>query len=74
MRGVARHQAAVGPREGELLTLDGNEGVFYAGTAQVEIEYLEELIARLGALRQHARKTRSKPIRQELAASGRASP
>ncbi len=38
--------------EGELITLDGNEGVFYAGAAQVEIEYPEELLARLDALRQ----------------------
>jgi pyruvate,orthophosphate dikinase len=44
-------------QEGELLTLDGNEGVFYAGTAQVEIEYPEELLARLHALRQRGRKT-----------------
>jgi len=44
-------------REGELLTLDGNEGVFYAGRAQVEIEYPEQLLARLEALRQRARET-----------------
>ncbi len=43
--------------EGELLTLDGNEGIVYAGTAQVEIEYPEELLARLDALRQRRRKT-----------------
>jgi pyruvate, orthophosphate dikinase len=39
-------------REGDLLTLDGNEGVCYAGAAQVRIEYPEELLARLDALRQ----------------------
>ncbi len=39
-------------REGELLTLDGNEGVFYAGAAEVRIEYPEELLARLEVLRQ----------------------
>jgi pyruvate, orthophosphate dikinase len=38
-------------REGQMLTLDGNEGVFYAGAAQVEIEYPEALLARLDALR-----------------------
>jgi pyruvate,orthophosphate dikinase len=38
--------------EGDLISLDGNEGVFYAGAAQVEIEYPEELLARLDALRQ----------------------
>jgi pyruvate, orthophosphate dikinase len=38
--------------EGELITLDGNEGVFYAGAAQVELEYPEELLSRLDALRQ----------------------
>jgi pyruvate,orthophosphate dikinase len=37
--------------EGEMLTLDGNEGVFYAGAAQVEIEYPEELLVRLDSLR-----------------------
>ena len=40
--------------EGELITLDGNEGVFYAGTAQVEIEFPEDLLARLEALRQRS--------------------
>ena len=38
--------------EGELITLDGNEGIFYAGAARVEINYPEELLARLDALRQ----------------------
>lgn len=37
--------------EGEVISLDGNEGVFYAGAAQVEIEYPEDLLARLAALR-----------------------
>src|SRR6185369_453998 len=30
--------------EGDLLTLDGNEGVLYAGAAQTETEYPEELL------------------------------
>jgi pyruvate, orthophosphate dikinase len=50
----AARTIAVGDRtvhEGEMLTLDGNEGVFYAGAAQVEIEYPEALLARLDALR-----------------------
>jgi pyruvate,orthophosphate dikinase len=37
--------------EGELLTLDGNEGAFYAGAARIEIGYPEELLARLDLLR-----------------------
>jgi pyruvate,orthophosphate dikinase len=37
--------------EGELITLDGNEGVFYAGAARLVISYPEELLARLDALR-----------------------
>ncbi len=36
--------------EGDLLTLDGNEGVIYAGAARTEIEYPEALLARLAAL------------------------
>jgi pyruvate, orthophosphate dikinase len=43
-------------REGEVLTLDGNEGVFYAGAAHARIEYPEELLARLEALRKCGRK------------------
>ncbi len=39
-------------REGEVVTLDGNEGVIYAGAARVEMRYPEELCARLDALRQ----------------------
>jgi pyruvate,orthophosphate dikinase len=42
--------------EGEPITLDGNEGLFYAGAAHVEISYPEELLARLDALRKHRRK------------------
>ncbi len=41
--------------EGELLTLDGNEGAIYAGTAQTEITYPQELLARLESLRQARR-------------------
>ncbi len=43
--------------EGELLTVDGNEGVFYAGAAQVEMRYPEQLLARLQALRQRDQRT-----------------
>jgi len=43
--------------EGELITLDGNEGVFYAGAAQVEMRYPEQLLARLQALRQRDQRT-----------------
>jgi pyruvate,orthophosphate dikinase len=37
--------------EGDLITLDGNAGLVYAGAAGVEITYPEELLARLGTLR-----------------------
>jgi pyruvate, orthophosphate dikinase len=40
--------------EGDILTLDGNQGVFYAGAAQVEVEYPQDLLARLDSLRQRA--------------------
>jgi pyruvate, orthophosphate dikinase len=36
-------------REGDLLTLDGNEGNVYAGAVRTEIEYPEELLARLAS-------------------------
>jgi pyruvate,orthophosphate dikinase len=39
-------------QEGELLTLDGNEGVVYAGAMQTKVEYPRELLARLESLRQ----------------------
>ena len=42
--------------EGDVITLDGNDGHFYAGAAQVEQQYPEELLARLDALRQRAPK------------------
>ena len=41
-------------REGDMLTLDGNTGRIYAGTAQSEVFYPEELLTRLAALRQGA--------------------
>ena len=46
-----------------LLTLDGNEGAFYAGAAQIEIGYPEELLERMDLLRQDGRTvwTRSGP-------------
>ena len=37
--------------EGDMLTLDGNEGMVYEGSAQTQIEYPGELLARLEALR-----------------------
>jgi len=42
-------------REGDLLTLDGNEGVLYAGAIRTEIEYPVELLTRLASLRQRCR-------------------
>jgi pyruvate,orthophosphate dikinase len=39
-------------REGDELTLDGNDGAVYAGAVQTQIEYPEALLARLAALRQ----------------------
>jgi len=42
--------------EGDVITLDGNEGVFYAGAARMAIEYPEELLARLDALRRRRQK------------------
>jgi len=38
-------------REGEPITLDGNAGAFYAGETRVELQYPEELLSRLKALR-----------------------
>lgn len=38
--------------EGDVLTLDGNEGAIYAGAARTQIEYPTELLARLDLLRQ----------------------
>ena len=43
-------------QEGVVLTLDGNEGVFYAGAAEFEIEYPEDLLARLDSLRRRVRR------------------
>lgn len=37
--------------EGELLTLDGNDGSIYAGAAHLQVEYPDALLARLEALR-----------------------
>jgi pyruvate,orthophosphate dikinase len=36
--------------EGDVVTLDGNEGVIYAGAARTEIEYPEALLVRLASL------------------------
>jgi pyruvate, orthophosphate dikinase len=38
--------------EGDMLTLDGNEGVLYALAVETEIEYPVELLARLQSLRE----------------------
>jgi len=43
-----------------MLTVDGNEGVFYAGAAQVEIEYPEALLSRLDALRRSNARSRER--------------
>ena len=40
--------------EGDLLTLDGNEGTIHAGAARIQMDYPEELLARLEALRRSA--------------------
>ncbi|NKE64691.1 pyruvate, phosphate dikinase [Ramlibacter sp. RBP-2] len=40
--------------EGDLLTLDGNEGTVHGGAARVQVDYPEELLARLVALRRSA--------------------
>ena len=37
--------------EGDVLTLDGNDGAIYAGAARIEIEYPVELLARLESLK-----------------------
>ena len=37
--------------EGEVLTLDGNDGAIYAGATRIEVVYPEALLARLDALR-----------------------
>jgi pyruvate,orthophosphate dikinase len=42
-------------REGDLLTLDGNEGAVYAGAIHTEIEYPVALLTRLESLRQRCR-------------------
>ena len=42
-------------REGDLLTLDGNGGVVYAGSIHTEIEYPVELLTRLESLRERCR-------------------
>jgi pyruvate,orthophosphate dikinase len=41
-------------REGDLLTLDGNDGACYAGALRTKVEYPEDLLARLAALHQGA--------------------
>jgi pyruvate,orthophosphate dikinase len=38
--------------EGDVLTLDGNDGALYAGSAQTRIEYPMELLSRLTSLKQ----------------------
>jgi pyruvate,orthophosphate dikinase len=54
----AAHVIRVGDttlREGDPITLDGNEGVFYAGEVRTELRHPEALLARLEALRQGVR-------------------
>ena len=43
--------------EGDLITLDGNEGVVHAGAARVQVDYPQDLLARLAALRGSATAT-----------------
>jgi pyruvate,orthophosphate dikinase len=38
--------------EGALLTLDGNQGLFYAGATRTVLDFPEDLLARLALLRQ----------------------
>ena len=40
--------------EGDVVTLDGNDGALYAGSAKTRIEYPMELLSRLASLRQCA--------------------
>lgn len=40
--------------EGDLLTLDGNDGAVHGGAARVQVDYPENLLARLEALRRSA--------------------
>jgi pyruvate,orthophosphate dikinase len=47
--------AATTLREGDTLTLDGNEGAVYAGAVQTRIDYPDELLARLESLRHRRR-------------------
>ena len=50
----AARQLRIGDRafaEGDLITLDGNDGAVYAGRRELEIRYPEELLARLASLR-----------------------
>jgi pyruvate,orthophosphate dikinase len=41
-------------QEGETISLDGNDGAFYAGAARVELEYPEAIIDRLDSVRRKA--------------------
>jgi pyruvate,orthophosphate dikinase len=50
--------------EGDVLTLDGNEGGVYAGAAQTETHYPDGLLTRLAALRKGAA-TATAPGRSE---------
>jgi pyruvate,orthophosphate dikinase len=49
-------------REGDVLTLDGNEGTLYAGAARTEIEYPVDLLSRLESLRQTDRAAMVPPV------------
>jgi hypothetical protein len=42
--------------EGDLITVDGDEGAFHAGAAELAVEYPEEHLTRLEALRQRKRR------------------
>ncbi len=45
--------------EGDVLTLDGNDGGVYAGAAQTEVHYPDDLLARLAVLRHHGERAAS---------------
>jgi len=51
-------------QEGDVLTLDGNDGGIYAGAAQTELHYPDDLLARLAVLRHHGEEATA-PARSE---------
>jgi pyruvate, orthophosphate dikinase len=41
--------------EGDVITLDGNDGAIYAGAAQTKLVYPDDLLKRLSVLRRGAK-------------------